>query len=67
MDLTKENKAHIDSLSYEGLLSRWRNAPVGDTWFQGETGQYWGKRMAKLRSQDEGGAVAASKRIGWEG
>ena len=36
MDLTAENKAHIDGLSYEGLLSRWRFAPVGDPWFMGE-------------------------------
>lgn len=66
MDLTEERKAHIDSLSYEGLLQKWRFAPVGDPWFQGETGTYWGERMGKVRSQNEGGAVAASKRIGWE-
>ena len=64
MDLTPENKASIDARSYEGLLWKWRNAPAGDPWFQGETGKYWGERMAKLRSEDEGGAVAASKRIG---
>jgi len=65
MDLTPENKEKIDSMSYEQLLSKWRFAPVGDPWFQGETGHYWGKRMAELRAK---GAdhVAASKRIGWE-
>ena len=65
MDLTPENKAHIDSMSYEGLLSHWRFAPVGDTWFQGETGKYWSARMAELRN---GGTdhVGASKSIGWE-
>jgi hypothetical protein len=65
MELTEKNKEHIDSLSYEGLLSRWRFASAGDPWFQGETGKYWGKRMAELR---EAGAdhVGASKRIGWE-
>jgi hypothetical protein len=67
MDLTPENKAHIDSLSYEGLLRHNRYAPAGDPWFQGETGQYWIKRMAELRDADPGGAVGASKRIGWEG
>jgi len=36
MKLTPENKAYIDRLSYEGLLSRWRNAPLGDRWFQDE-------------------------------
>ena len=37
MDLTPENKNSIDSMSYESLLSRWRNAPAGNPWFQGET------------------------------
>lgn len=65
MKLTSENKRHIDSLSYEQLLECWRFAPIGDPWFQDETGQYWGTRMAELR---EKGAdhVGASKRIGWE-
>lgn len=64
MELTPENKAHIDRLSYEELLSRWRFAPAGDPWFQGETGEYWAKRMTELK---EAGAdhVGASKRIGW--
>jgi hypothetical protein len=65
MDLTAENKAHIDNLSYEGLLRHWRFAPLGDPWFQGETAAYWSKRMSELRAQ---GAdhVGASKKIGWE-
>lgn len=65
MELTPENKEHIDNMSYEGLLERIRFAPIGDPWFQGDTGDYWMKRMAKLR---EAGAdhVGASKRIGWD-
>jgi hypothetical protein len=65
MNLTPENKAYIDKLSYQALLSSWRFAQVGDKWFQGETGDYWGKRMRELREQ---GAdhVGASKAIGWE-
>ena len=68
MDLTEENRNHIDSLSYEQLLRHWRFAYVGDPWFQGETGEYWGERMSKLRSQPGGNAhhVACSKAIGWE-
>lgn len=65
MDLTPERKAIIDNYSYEQLLSRWRFAPTGDPWFQGETGDYWGDRMAFLRDQDNAAHVAASKRIGW--
>jgi hypothetical protein len=65
MNLTDENKTYIDNLSYEELLEKWRFAPAGYEWFQGETGNYWGKRMSELR---EKGAdhVAASKAIGWE-
>jgi len=68
MDLTPENKARIDALSYEELLSKWRFAPTGSPWFQGETGTYWGNRMTELRSQPGGNAkhVAASKNIGWD-
>ena len=63
MDLTPENKTKIDAMSYEALLRRWRHAPTGDPWFQGETGRYWSDRMAELRNK---GAdhVGASKRIG---
>ena len=65
MKLTEDNKKHIDRLSYDGLLSHWRFAPIGDPWFQGETGDYWIKRMHELR---EAGAdhVRASKTLGWE-
>lgn len=68
MDLTEDNKKHIDSLGYEALLSKWRFAAVGDPWFQGETGDYWGKRMHELREQPGGNDrhVSASKSIGWE-
>jgi hypothetical protein len=67
MDLTEDNKKHIDSLSIESLLSKWRFAPSGDSWFQGATGEYWGKRMAELRNQPGGNEryVSASKSIGW--
>lgn len=65
MTLTSENKQHIDGLSYYSLLDRWRFAPAGDPWFQGETGDYWAKRMAELRAQDPDGHVQASKAIGW--
>ena len=65
MELTEERKAHIDGLSYEQLLSKWRFAPMGESWFQGETGKYWGDRLAEKRDADPGGAVAASKLIGW--
>jgi hypothetical protein len=64
MTLTPENKKDIDSLSYEELLRKWRFAPAGEPWFQGETGDYWAKRMAELREQHPD-PVGVSKRIGW--
>lgn len=64
MDLTPDRKAKIDSMAYESLLYRWRFAPVGDPWLQGETGEYWGKRMKELREQGAN-HVLASKNIGW--
>lgn len=67
MKLTPETKAHIDAMNYERLLRQVRYAPIGDPWFQGETGKYWGERMAELKAADPGEAVAASKRIGWDG
>lgn len=65
MDLTPENKKHIDGLSYYGLFEKWRFAPCGDPWFQGETGDYWAKRMKELK---DAGAdhVGTSKALGWE-
>jgi hypothetical protein len=62
MDLTQENKAHIDAKSYEELLSHWRFAEAGDQWFQGETGFYWKIRMTELR--DTVDHVRASKNVG---
>jgi len=66
MDLTPENKAYIDDLSYDELLRRWRFTLSGDPWFQGESGDYWSERMSELRAV---GAdhVGASKRVGWGG
>lgn len=65
MKLTKKLKDKIDNKSYKQLLSRWRHAPVGDTMFQGESGEYWGKRMFELKHKSETDHVRASKQIGW--
>jgi hypothetical protein len=65
MELTPELKEEIDGKSYRQLLAKWRFAPVGDPMFQGESGDYWGKRMAELKSADPNEAVAASKSLGW--
>lgn len=62
MNLTPELKAEIDSKSYTELLRRWRHTPCGDTMFQGESGKYWGERLAELRNTVD--HVAISKEIG---
>ena len=64
--MTPDQKAWIDNASYESLLSKWRFAPAGDPIFQGECGQYYSKVLAEKRSANPGGAVAASKQIGWK-
>ena len=63
--MTPEQKEWIDQASYEDLLRRWRFAPVGDPFFQGDTGDYYSKIMGELRAADPAGHVAASKSIGW--
>ena len=62
MNLTEEKKAQIDALSYEQLLRRWRFSAAGDPWFQGETGEYWPKRLEELRGEDH---AEISEKIGW--
>lgn len=64
MDLIPSTKAIIDSFSYETLLYHWRFAKSGDPWFQGETGEYWGRRMRELKGTVD--HVAISKKVGHE-
>lgn len=66
MDLTPERKKQIDAMSHYQLLETWRFSPTGNPWMQGETGEYWGKRMAELRDADPSAAVRNSKDIGWD-
>jgi len=67
MKLTPELKSQIDSMSYEQLLDRWRNAPSGDQMMRDESGVYWGERMKELRQEPggQGRHIIASKLIGW--
>ena len=65
--MTKEQmKTWIDGASYEQLLARWRNAPIGSTWFQGDIGEHYEHVMRVKRSLiGEAAHVEASKSIGW--
>ncbi len=64
--IPEDMKKVIDNSSYEQLLSRWRSAPVGSPWFQGEVGDYYSKVMNEKRELvGNSEAVRASKNIGW--
>ncbi len=64
--MTDVQKQWIDNTSYEGLLSRWRNAPAGgDPIFQGDAGKYYSDAMAKKKAEvGHDAAVATSKNVG---
>ena len=64
-----KQKKWIDDSSYEQLLRKWRFSPSDnpDSIFEGEVGVYYSKVMSEKRiAVGHDGAVAASKRIGWE-
>lgn len=65
MELTQELKAEIDAKDHCELLGCWRFAPAGDPMFQGESGKYWGKRMAEKKAENPQQAVANSKSLEW--
>lgn len=65
--MDEQVKHWIDSSDYETLLRKWRYAPVGDNYFEGEQGAYYKKVMFEKRDalpHDE--QVKASKNVGWE-
>lgn len=64
--MNEQTKKRIDDMSYESMLSLWRNAPAGHPMFQGKTGEYYSEVMAKKRKvMGDAAHVAASKAIGW--
>ena len=66
--MTKEQMIDwINNASYQELLQKWRFAPSGSEWFQGEIGAYYSKVMFAKRDQvGPAEATRASKNIGWE-
>ena len=63
--VNEEMKKWIDNASYLDLLGKWRRAPAGDPFFQGETGQYYTQVMARKKEEVGHEAhVRASKTIG---
>ena len=60
----KEMKNWIDEATYKQLLSKWRFAPVGSSWFVGDIGQYYDEAMKRKRSEiSDEERVSASKSI----
>lgn len=65
--MTPFQKQWVDTASYEQLLRKWRFEEPGSSWFSGECGDYYVKKMKEARektSVDE--QVEASKSVGWE-
>jgi len=64
----QEMKDWIDNATYAQLLYKWRLAPVGDPFFQGEVGDYYSEVMArKKREVGDEAHSRASKNVGWDG
>jgi len=65
--MNEKMKKWIDEADYSQLLRKWRFAPTGDPFFQGEIGDYYAKIMAEKKEQiGDNIAVAISKEIGWK-
>lgn len=63
-DLTVESKARIAAMGREELCRKWRSAPLGDPFWQGEAGKYAQDRLFRVLG---GFTPEISKKIGWEG
>jgi hypothetical protein len=64
MNLTPELKKQIDEMSLYDMLYKWRYAPIGDSIFQDESGEYYSTIMNKKKKDDPDCWCAASKRMG---
>ena len=63
MHLSPELKHILDKLSYKQLLIGWRYSDAGNELFQGQSGEYWYKRMKEIKPENH---VAISKQVGWK-
>ena len=64
--MTSEQKARIDEMNYEEMLTMHRFSAMGHPYFIGEVGTYFADKMAERRDALEPGEhVTISKRIGW--
>jgi hypothetical protein len=59
--MTPEEKATIDGMSRYDMCKHWRFAPSGHPLTQGDTGEYFAKRLKELG----GFSPEISKSLGW--
>jgi len=64
MKLTKDIKARIDRLSFQGLLGKWRKSAKKDPFFDGPIGMYFWKRINEKRDETDDNGEAANQRGG---
>jgi hypothetical protein len=65
--MTNEERIEwINNASYETLLHKWRFAPSGDPFFQGEVGTYYTKVFFEKRKALGAKASDISKKVGWK-
>ena len=65
-DNKEQMKQWIDKASYIELLRKYRYAPAGDPFFQGEIGDYYCEVMSKKRKEvGNEEHTRASKAIDW--
>jgi hypothetical protein len=64
--MTEDQKNWINNASFETLFRKWRKAPLGDPYLQGECGQYFDKALKEKRKEitDEE-YTEISKNLGW--
>ena len=65
MKLTPELKNQIDAMTMYTLLYKNRFAPSGDPLFEGESGEYFLRKLSEKREADSDAFVSASKSMGW--
>lgn len=64
--MTSEQKARIDAMDYEEMLTMHRFSAMGHPYFIGKVGTYFAKKMVERGSVLKPGERAIiSKRVGW--
>lgn len=66
VNISREVKDKIDSMSYEEMLREWRFSEIPNPLFEGDAGKYFAYHMERKKCElSESEKVAISKQIGW--